>query len=159
MITGIVEKYYVDGPRRGKKGEFYIHSLVVDGQKYSAFGSKPAQLAKSGDKVTFEESPNGDYMNFNGSTFKVLEASTAPAATQSSGNQRDASIGRQNALRHATAMVTAFADAGIYKDPMQMALEAVMLCEKIIYPYIESGAVGTAKPKDSPETPNDELPF
>jgi hypothetical protein len=145
-IKGVVGGYFVDGPKKGPKGTYFIHSVYVDGEKYGAFGNKDAPLANKGDTVEFEWSENGKYKNFDGKSFKVVERGTAAQAAGAGGRgSTNDSIARQNALRHATAMVLAF--QGAYKRPDQMATEAVEICRDILFPYINDGTVcGDAAP-------------
>lgn len=161
-VKGVATGYFVDGPRKGPKGEYYIHSVYVDNEKYGAFGNKATPLANKGDTVEFEWEQNGNYKNFNGKTFKVLERGTAEQAAKGGrGGSTNDSIARQNALRHATAMVLAF--EGAYKRPDQMATEAVQICRDILFPYINDGTVcGEEAPKedDNGDFKQDEsLPF
>ena len=144
-IKGVVEQYYADGPKSGKKGEYYIHSVYVNGEKYGAFGNKGTPLANKGDTVEFEWSQNGQYKNFDGKSFKVLERGTAEQAAKGGRGGNNDSISRMNALSHATNMVLAF--QGAYKRPDQMATEAVEICRDILFPYINDGTVcGDAAP-------------
>jgi hypothetical protein len=160
VAKGQVEKYFVDGPRKGAKGEFYIHSIYIGGDKYSSFGNKNVPIANQGDTVEFTWEPNGNYKNFDGKSFRVVERGSSPQTSKGGPTSTNASIGRQNALRHATAMVIAFSDSGAYTSPEQMAIEAVQICNDILYPYIESGAVpGEAAETRSPSQPNDDVPF
>jgi hypothetical protein len=163
-VKGVLTGYYVDGPNpgKGKGGVYYKHSIYVDGEKYGAFGNKGEQLANKGDIVEFEWEQKGQYKNFNGSTFKVLERATAEQAAKAGGkSSTNDSIARQNALRHATGMVLAFADT--YKRPDQMATEAVEICRDILFPYINDGTVcGDVEPGNNrgPDGVEDsELPF
>jgi hypothetical protein len=158
-ITGVVEQYYADGPKIGKKGEYYLHSVYVNGEKYGAFGNKGTPLANKGDTVEFEWTQNGQYKNFDGKSFKVLERGTAEQAAKSGGrSSTNDSIARQNALRHATGMVLAFSST--YKRPDQMATEAVEICRDILFPYINDGTVcGDAAPGEHTAEPNDSVPF
>jgi hypothetical protein len=154
VINGVASGYFVDGPKTGPKGEYYIHSVYVDGEKYGAFGNKAAPLANKGDTVQFEWSQNGKYKNFDGKSFKVLERAVAAPSGGKGGSTND-SIARQNALRHATAMVLAF--QGAYKRPDQMATEAVEICRDIIFPYINDGTVcGDVEPGNNVD---DSVPF
>jgi hypothetical protein len=156
-IKGVVSAYYVDGPRKGAKGTYFIHSVVVDDNKYSAFGNKDVALANRGDTVEFDWSENGQYKNFDGKSFKVLERGTAEQAVKGGRGSTNDSIARQNALSHATAMVLAF--QGAYKRPDQMATEAVEICRDILFPYINDGTVcGDAAPGEHTEE-DDGPPF
>jgi hypothetical protein len=159
-IKGVVEQYFADGPKQGKKGEYYMHSVFINGEKYGAFGNKGTPLAGKGDTVEFEWSQNGQYKNFDGKTFKVLERATAEQAAKAGKSSTNDSIARQNALRHATAMVLAF--QGAYKRPDQMATEAVEICRDILFPYITDGTVcGDEGPKedDNGDLKQDDVPF
>jgi hypothetical protein len=158
-VKGSISGYFVDGPKSGPKGEYYIHSIYVDNEKYGGFGSKATPLANKGDTVEFNWTQNGKYRNFDGKSFKVLERATATASGGRGGSTND-SIARQNALRHATAMVLAF--QGAYKRPDQMATEAVQICRDILFPYINDGTVcGDVEPGNNVDDsqPNDEMPF
>ena len=146
-IKGVVEQYYADGPKSGPRGQYFIHSVYVDGEKYSAFGNNDKPLAGKGDTVEFEWTENGKYKNFNGKSFKVLERATAEQAAKAGKSSTNDSIARQNACRHATAMVLAFQDS--YKRPDQMATEVVQICRDILFPYITDGTVcGDEGPKE-----------
>jgi len=153
-LKGVVEQYYVDGPRSGPKGQYYIHSVTVGGEKYGAFGSKDAPLANSGDTVEFDWYQNGKYRNFEGKSFKVLERGQGPVRKSSTND----SIARQNACRHATAMVLAFKET--YSRPDQMATDVVNICKDIIFPYINDGTIcGEAYPVEHSSTEDDGPPF
>ena len=118
VVSGILEKYFVDGPRQNKNGKtYFIHSVYVEGEKYGAFGSNGTVLANQGDKVEFTWEPNGNYKNFDGKSFRVVERGSGPQTSKGSGSDRNTSIERQNAARHASMIVSSFADAGIYKSP------------------------------------------
>lgn len=159
-VEGKVSKYYVDGPKTSRKGTYYIHSIYVDNVRYAAFGKKADKLCNEGDLVSFEASENGDYMNFDASTFKVKEVSppAAPVAASGAFNQRDASIARQNALRHATAVVCASA---VKLTSDEMAEECVRLAYEVFYPYIETGLMPSSQEqkKETKKTDDDEVPF
>lgn len=156
-VKGVATGYFVDGPKSGPKGEYYIHSVYVDGEKYGAFGSKGTPLANKGDTVEFTWTQNGKYKNFDGKSFKVLERAKVESGGR--GGSTNDSIARQNALRHATAMVLAFEAS--YKRPDQMATEAVQICKDILFPYINDGTVcGEEGPKeDDNGQPDDDVPF
>ena len=158
-VSGIVSAYYADGPKSGPKGQYFIHSVYVDGEKYGAFGNNDKPLAGKGDTVEFEWTENGKYKNFNGKSFKVLERATAEQAAKAGKSSTNDSIARQNALRHSTAMVLAFKDD--YKRPDQLATEAVEICRDILFPYINDGTVcGDVGPnEDDNGNPNDPMPF
>jgi hypothetical protein len=157
-IKGLVGGYFVDGPKSGPKGEYYQHSIYVDGEKYGGFGKSATPLANKGDTVQFEWSQNGKYRNFDGKSFKVLERGAKVESGGRGGSTND-SIARQNALRHATAMVLAF--PGAYKRPDQMATEAVEICRDIIFPYINDGTVcGDVQPGNHVgDVEQDAVPF
>lgn len=159
-IKGVVEQYYADGPKTGKRGTYFLHSVYISGEKYGAFGNNGTPLANRGDTVEFEWSQNGQYKNFDGKSFKVLERATAEQAAKAGGkSSTNDSIARQNSLRHATAMVLAFQDS--YKRPDQMATEAVEICRDILFPYINDGTVcgdeGTKE--DDNGVRQDDVPF
>ena len=146
-IVGVVEQYYADGPKTGKKGEYYIHSVYINGEKYGAFGNNGKPLANRGDTVEFEWTQNGQYKNFNGKSFKVLERATAEQAAKAGKSSTNDSIARMNALAHATNMILAFKEG--YKRPDQMATEAVQIARDILFPYINDGTVcGEDGPKE-----------
>jgi hypothetical protein len=163
-VEGKVSKYYVDGPKQSRKGAYYVHSIYVNESRYSAFGKKADKLAQEGDVVSFEASENGDYMNFDAATFKVVSsapAAPAAAATTPAGYSRDASIARQNALRHAVAVMCADMENN-QLSPQEMAQGAVALAYEVFYPYIETGLMPSSSPaqkKDTKKTDDDELPF
>lgn len=171
VLKGQVEKYFVDGPRMNKKGKpYFIHSLYIGGEKYGNIVDSANPKAEINDMVEFTWEQNGMYRNFDPKTIKIVERGTPPVqnarpASVASATSRDASIGRQNALRHATAIVTTY---GKYKSPEEAAMKAVELCDGILYPYIENGATAASqevsapseKQDAEPEIPfNDDLPF
>jgi len=145
--SGVLTGYFVDGPKTGAKGQYFIHSVYVDGEKYGAFGNNDKPLAGKGDTVEFEWSQNGKYKNFNGKSFKVLERATAEQAAKVGKSSTNDSIARMNALGHATNMILAFKEG--YKRPDQMATEAVQIARDILFPYINDGTVcGEDGPKE-----------
>jgi len=153
VINGVASGYFVDGPKTGPKGEYYIHSVYVDGEKYGAFGNKAAPLANKGDTVQFEWSQNGKYKNFDGKSFKVLERAVAAPSGGKGGSTND-SIARQNACRHATGIVLAFAH--LYKTPEQAATAVARISKDIIFPFINDGTVCG---EDHIEEDDDSPPF
>lgn len=164
-IEGVLELYEVIGPKSSARGDYYIHAISVKGVKYNALGKKGNPLGSAGDIVSFDSIKKGQYLNFDPASFEVKgkdENYTPP--TPQKPKDVNASIARQNALRHATQLVCQFES----QLPSEVAVMKVLeLCKDYIFPYIDEGIFPEAPPqpkkqdtkKQESDEFGDDIPF
>jgi len=141
-IQGVVEEYFTKPVRNGS----FLHSITVNGSKYSVFSQDDKRRANEGDTVAFTAEQNDKgYWNITGN-FKVVKRATGHQSGKKQAyapkeDERQAAIIRQACMGYASSVVSASVNAGNMQGMStdDLAKETVRIAEGFFFPYAKSG--------------------
>jgi len=141
-IQGVVDEYFTKPVSSGS----FLHSITVNGSKYSVFSQDDKRRANEGDTVAFTAEQNDKgYWNITGN-FKVVKRATGHQSGKKQAyapkeDERQNSILRQNAMSQANTLVSALIGADAYEGlgENDLAKEIIRLADDFFFPYAKSG--------------------
>lgn len=172
QVEGEVKYYDVKPLQNGN----FIHSVNIDGVRYSTFAKDGNPRANKGDSVRFNAEKNQKgYWNIKGQ-IEVLKRAAGHVSGGGGGNKypqnddnRQDSIMRQNAMGHAAtimaACVTSGSVSGLTQD--EIAEEVIRLSNEYFFPYakegktpeFKGGGVSEFEPSKEEAVMDDDIPF